>query len=120
MSNKKPKLIKHLKIIEGQVRGLQKMIDNDTYCVDIITQTSAIKQGLSNIENVLLESHISHCVVNQMKKGQTDKATELARTVLATSFLLLRVRFYLYFRCLAKNFDCFFSSWHAGIFYLSA
>lgn len=71
----KQKLIKRLKIIEGQVRGLQKMISNDTYCIDIITQTSAIKQGLSNVEDILLESHIGHCVVNQIKKGQTDKAT---------------------------------------------
>ena len=62
--------------MEGQVRGLQKMVDSDTYCIDIITQTSAIKQGLSNIEDVLLENHLDHCLVNQIKKGQTDKATK--------------------------------------------
>ncbi len=76
MQTNKPKLIKRLKIIEGQVRGLQKMIGNDIYCIDIITQTSAIKQALSNIEDVLLESHIGHCVVNQIKNGKTGKATE--------------------------------------------
>ena len=75
MSMEKKKVIRRLKIIEGQVRGLQKMVDNDTYCIDIITQTSAIKQGLSNIEDLLLEHHIGHCVVSQIKKGQTGKAT---------------------------------------------
>ena len=72
----KQKLIRRLKIIEGQIRGLQNMIEKDIYCIDIITQTSAVKQGLSNIEDVLLESHLGHCLVNQIQKGQTDKATE--------------------------------------------
>ncbi len=70
------KLIRRLKIIEGQVRGIQYMVEKDKYCIDIITQTSAIKQGLSNIENILMEGHLSHCVVNQIKSGQTDKATK--------------------------------------------
>lgn len=51
------------------------MIDADKYCIDIITQTSAVKQGLSNIEDMLLENHLSHCVHNQIKSGKTDKAT---------------------------------------------
>lgn len=75
MQANKQKLIRRLKILEGQVRGLEKMIDNDTYCIDVITQTSAVKQALSSIEDVLLESHLGHCVVNQIKKGQTSKAT---------------------------------------------
>jgi DNA-binding FrmR family transcriptional regulator len=75
MHKDKQKIIRRLKIIEGQVRGLQNMIEKDTYCIDVITQTSAIKQGLSNIEDSLMESHLGHCVVNQIKKGQTTKAT---------------------------------------------
>ncbi len=75
MHTNKTKLVRRLKIIEGQVRGLQKMIENDTYCIDIITQTSAVKQGLSNIEDTLMEGHLGHCLINQIKKGQTDKAT---------------------------------------------
>jgi DNA-binding FrmR family transcriptional regulator len=51
------------------------MIENDIYCIDIITQTSAIKQALSNVEDALMESHIGHCAVNQIKKGQIIKAT---------------------------------------------
>lgn len=76
MHTNKQKLIRRLKILEGQVRGLQKMIEGDTYCIDIITQTSAIKQGLSNIEDALLEGHLGHCLVNQIKSGQTTKATK--------------------------------------------
>ncbi len=76
MHTNKEKLIRRLKIIEGQVRGLQDMIEKDTYCIDVITQTSAIKQGLSNVEDVLLEGHLGHCVVNQIKKGETNKATD--------------------------------------------
>ena len=75
MHKDKQKIIRRLKIIEGQVRGVQEMVTGDNYCIDIITQTSAVKQGLSNIEDMLLESHLGHCVVNQIKKGQTNKAT---------------------------------------------
>ena len=69
------KLVRRLKIIEGQVRGLQELVNNNTYCIDVITQTSAVKQALSNVEDVLMEGHLSHCVVDQIKKGQTEKAT---------------------------------------------
>lgn len=70
----KPSLIRRLKIIEGQVRGLREMIEKDIYCIDIITQSSAAKQALSNIEDILMEGHLSHCVVNQFKSGKTEKA----------------------------------------------
>ena len=74
--NNKGKVIRRLKLIEGQVRGLQKMIDSDTYCIDVITQTSAVKQGLSNVEDLLLENHLGHCIINQITSGQTKKAKE--------------------------------------------
>lgn len=70
----KAKVVRRLKLLEGQVRGLQKMVENDTYCIDVITQTSAVKQGLSNVEDLLLENHLDHCVHHQMKTGQTAKA----------------------------------------------
>lgn len=73
MKHDTKKLIRRLKIIEGQVRGLQRMIEDDAYCIDVITQSSAIKQALSNIEDVLLESHLSHCVINQVRSGDTKK-----------------------------------------------
>lgn len=72
----KNKVIRRLKIIEGQVRGLQTMITNEKYCVDIITQTSAIKSALSGIEDVLLENHLSTCVVDQIKSGKDKQPTQ--------------------------------------------
>ena len=72
----KQKLIRRLKIIEGQIRGLQKMLEDGIYCIDIITQTSAVKQALSSVEDELMEGHLGHCLVNQIKKGQSDKATK--------------------------------------------
>ena len=74
MNNNKQKLIRRLKIIEGQVRGLQDMVGKDSYCIDVITQTSAVKQGLSNIEDILLEGHLGHCLISQIKTGKTEKA----------------------------------------------
>lgn len=72
----KAKVVRRLKIIEGQVRGLQNLVENGTYCIDIITQTSAVKQALSNVEDELLKHHLSHCAVDQVLSGQKAKATE--------------------------------------------
>ncbi|HET9641612.1 MAG TPA: metal-sensitive transcriptional regulator [Candidatus Paceibacterota bacterium] len=68
------KLARRLKIIEGQVRGLIRMVEADTYCIDVIAQTSAVKQALSNVEDRLLENHLNTCVREQMASGQTKKA----------------------------------------------
>jgi DNA-binding FrmR family transcriptional regulator len=76
MHKDKQKIMRRLKIIEGQIRGLQRMVEGDIYCIDIITQTSAVKQALSNIEDKLMEGHLGTCLVNQIKKGQTEKATK--------------------------------------------
>lgn len=75
MSTSKLKLIRRLKIIEGQVRGLQEMIQKDVYCIDVITQTSAVKQALSGVEDGLMESHLGTCLVQQIKKGKEKQAT---------------------------------------------
>lgn len=74
MQYHKVKLIRRLKILAGQIRGLEDMVQTGRYCVDVITQTSAVKQGLSNVEDILMENHLSTCVVSQMQKGQTKKA----------------------------------------------
>lgn len=71
--NKKA-LLQRLKIIEGQVRGLHEMVDQGKYCVDIITQTSAVKQALSTIEDLLLEDHLSTCAMAQIKRGEETQA----------------------------------------------
>ena len=74
MDKTKQKLIKRLKIIEGQVRGLQDMIDSGAYCIDVITQTSAVKQALSGVEDSLMESHLGTCAIHQIQKGNEKKA----------------------------------------------
>lgn len=75
MENNKQKLAHRLKIIEGQVKGLQNMLEKGVYCIDVITQTSAIKQALSGIEDRLMECHLGTCLVNHIKKGNAKKAT---------------------------------------------
>ncbi len=74
MSPAKLKLVQRLKIVEGQIRGLQDMLIKDEYCIDVITQTSAVKQALSGVEDAIMENHLSTCVVDQMKKGKEGKA----------------------------------------------
>ncbi len=71
----KNKVTRRLKIIGGQLRGLSKMVEDEKYCIDIITQSSAIKNALSGVEDLLLENHLSTHVVEQMKGGSQAKAT---------------------------------------------
>lgn len=72
----KEKLTRRLKIIEGQVRGLQKMVEKEKYCIDTITQTQAIKEALSSVEDAMLENHLSTHVVEQMRAGGRARAIE--------------------------------------------
>lgn len=65
-----------LKRIEGQVRGLQKMIEDEKYCVDIITQSSAVKEALAGIESLVLENHLSTHVLEHIKHGKEKLAIE--------------------------------------------
>ncbi len=71
----KKAVLRRLRIVKGQTAGLEKMIESDKYCIDIITQSSAIKQALSGIENLILENHLSTHAMMQMKSGQGKKAT---------------------------------------------
>ncbi len=70
----KNKIMRRLRIIGGQIRGLEKMIENDTYCIDVITQISAVRQALSVIEDTMLENHLSTHVVEQMRGKARAKA----------------------------------------------
>jgi DNA-binding FrmR family transcriptional regulator len=71
----KKKATRRLKIIEGQIRGVQKMVEDEKYCIDIITQSSAIKEALSGVENLILENHLSTHVIQQIKSGKEEQAT---------------------------------------------
>jgi Uncharacterized protein conserved in bacteria len=70
----KQRAMRRLKIVEGQVRGLLKMVEEEKYCIDIITQTSAVREALSGIEDMILENHLSSHVIEQMKSGKEPKA----------------------------------------------
>jgi len=65
-----------LKRIEGQVRGLQKMAEEEKYCIDIITQSSAIRNALSSVEDLMLQNHLTQHVVHQMKHGKEAQAAQ--------------------------------------------
>lgn len=72
----KLKAIRRLKIIEGQIRGLQSMVENEKYCIDIITQASAVKASLSGIEDLILENHLTTHVIEQIKHGKESQAVQ--------------------------------------------
>jgi len=70
-----------LKRIEGQIRGISGMIDSDAYCVDILTQVSAVQAAISSFATELLSQHIKGCVVSDIQGGRLETADELAKTV---------------------------------------
>ncbi|MBI3305993.1 metal-sensitive transcriptional regulator [Candidatus Nomurabacteria bacterium] len=72
----KNKAKKRLTIIAGQIRGLIDMVEKEKYCIDIITQTSAVKKALSSVEDLILENHLSTHVVDQMRYGKVEKAAK--------------------------------------------
>ena len=74
-------LIHRLNRIEGQIRGIRNMVENDAYCVDILTQVSAANAALTAFSKVLLNSHIRTCVVEDIRAGQDDKVEELLETI---------------------------------------
>lgn len=65
----KDALVKRLKRIEGQVRGLQRMVEDDTYCIDVLTQVSATTKALQSVALLLLEDHLGHCVAHALVEG---------------------------------------------------
>lgn len=72
-------LINRLNRIEGQVRGVRKMVENDCYCPDIINQVSAISAALNSFNKELLENHIKTCVVENINSDNPDSITELVK-----------------------------------------
>jgi DNA-binding FrmR family transcriptional regulator len=77
-SHDKDNYLRRLRRIEGQVRGLQRMIEDDKYCIDILTQVSAATKALQSVALGLLEEHLSHCVTEAVAEGG-DNATEKVR-----------------------------------------
>ena len=74
-------LINRLSRIEGQVRGVRKMVENDAYCVDILTQVSAIQAALIGFNRELLANHIRTCVMDDIRNGNDEIVDELVQTL---------------------------------------
>jgi len=70
----KKRAMMRLKVLEGQIRGFQRMVNKEEYCIDILQQSLAAKQALSSIEDLILENHLSTHTVHQIKMGETSKA----------------------------------------------
>ena len=70
-------LLRRLKLAEGQIRGIQKMVEEDAYCVDVLTQVSAAKCSLNSFSKVLLGNHIKTCVADDIRNGSDEKTEEL-------------------------------------------
>ncbi|HHY73472.1 MAG TPA: metal-sensing transcriptional repressor [Bacillus bacterium] len=72
----KKNLLNRLKRIEGQVRGIQKMVEEDRYCVDVLVQISAINAALKKVGLTMLERHTNHCVADAIKSGNGEQSIE--------------------------------------------
>jgi CsoR family transcriptional regulator, copper-sensing transcriptional repressor len=73
-SGSKDDYLKRLRRVEGQVRGLQKMVEQETYCIDVLTQVSAVTKALQAVSLGLLEDHVRHCVVEAAR--ESDEAAD--------------------------------------------
>ena len=78
-------LVKRLHRIEGQVRGIERMVEDDRYCIDVLTQIAAVSTALESLALRLLDEHVQHCVAGALASGDEDeagrKATELLEAV---------------------------------------
>ncbi|MBC8631490.1 metal-sensitive transcriptional regulator [[Eubacterium] tenue] len=83
-TNDKDLIIKRLNRIEGQVKGIQKMVEDERYCVDILVQISAIRSAINKVGNIILENHIKGCVANSIKEGNFEKSDELISELMQT------------------------------------
>ena len=72
IEDNKPKLLNRLRRIEGQVRGVARMVEEDRYCIDILTQTQALRAALTKVETELLRGHVDHCVRGAFASGDAD------------------------------------------------
>lgn len=74
-------LMNRLNRVEGQIRGIKSMVEEERYCVDILTQVSAVQAALNSFNKILLSNHIKTCVVEDIRAGDTEVVDELCRTI---------------------------------------
>jgi DNA-binding FrmR family transcriptional regulator len=87
-SARKDNYAKRLRRIEGQVRGIAKMIDEDKYCIDVLTQISAVNSALQSVALGLLEEHLNHCVSHAVAEGGDEADKKLAEASAAIARLV--------------------------------
>ena len=87
-TSNKDNYAKRLRRIEGQVRGIAKMIDEDKYCIDVLTQISAANNALRSVALNLLDEHLGHCVSHAVAEGGTDADEKLAEASAAIARLV--------------------------------
>ena len=88
----KAALTRRLHRIEGQVRGVERMVEDDRYCIDILTQISAVNTALESLALTLLQSHVEHCVADAFASGDPKAASEKSRELLAAVQRFTRTR----------------------------
>ena len=88
----KDALVKRLRRIEGQVRGLERMVADDRYCIDVLTQISAVTTALEAVAMKILDDHVSHCVAGALASGDPEAATEKSRELLAAVHRFTKTR----------------------------
>jgi CsoR family transcriptional regulator, copper-sensing transcriptional repressor len=79
----KEAIVKRLRRIEGQVRGLERMVEDDRYCIDVLTQISAVTTALDSVALKILEDHVGHCVSGALASGDAEAAAEKTEELLA-------------------------------------
>lgn len=82
MHEHKPHVQQRLKTIEGHIRGVQRMVDEGTYCIDLINQIRAIRQALYKVESMILENHLNTCVTTAIRSEQPDERERVLRELL--------------------------------------
>jgi DNA-binding FrmR family transcriptional regulator len=81
-SENKQKVLTRLRRIEGQVRGIEKMVEEERYCIDVLTQVAAAKAALESVSLALLDDHMLHCVADAIKTGDgTEKVREVSAAI---------------------------------------
>jgi CsoR family transcriptional regulator, copper-sensing transcriptional repressor len=88
----KPSLVKRLHRIEGQVRGIEKMVDEDRYCIDVLTQISAVTTALESVAYKVLDDHVNHCVAHALASGDDGDAETKTRELLEAVQRFARMR----------------------------
>ena len=78
----KEALVRRLHRIEGQVRGIERMVEEDRYCIDVLTQIAAVKTALESVALKILDDHVNHCVADAMSSGEPGAAAEKSRELL--------------------------------------